>query len=192
MQYEDWTKHMQSINEIIPFAPMLFGGILVAGGAYIILIMFLGGSGDLDIEFDVDAGADIDASSEAVGFSLNVLAAFAVGVGTVGFLASLSDWSWLLTLISSLLFGAILGRILQVLLNFAIRSQGGEVIKESDLLGAEVRVTVNIPAGKIGEGMIEEPERMKYAIRNIDDEPLNKGDFVRVIDIKDGRLFVRK
>lgn len=185
---------MQSINEIIPFAPMLFGGILTAGGVYIILIMFLGGAGDLDIEFDadVDVSADIDASGEAVGLSLNVLAAFAVGVGTVGFLASFSDWSWLLTLISSLLFGAILGRILQFLLNFAIRSQGGEVIKETDLLGAEVRVTVNIPAGKIGEGMIEEPERMKYAIRNIDDEPLNKGDFVHVIDVKNGRLFVRK
>lgn len=183
---------MQSINEIIPFAPMLFGGILVAGGAYIILVMLLGGSGDFDLELDIDASPDVDASSEAVGLSLNVLAAFAVGVGTVGFLASLSNWSWLLTLLSSLLFGVILGRILQVLLNFAMRSQGGEVIKESDLLGAEVRVTVDIPAGKIGEGMIEEPERMKYAIRNIDDEPLSKGDFVRVIDIQDGRLFVRK
>lgn len=181
---------MQSINELIPFAPMLFGGILLAGGAYIILVMLLGGSADLEI--DIDASADIDASSEAVGLSLNVLAAFAVGVGTVGFLASLSNWSWLLTLLSSLLFGAILGRILQILLNFAMRNQGGEVIKETDLLGTEVRVTVDIPAGKIGEGMIEEPERMKYAIRNIDDEPLNKGDIARVIDIKDGRLFVRK
>lgn len=185
---------MQSINDIIPFAPMLFGGILTAGIAYITLVMLFGGSGDLDIEFDVDvdAGMDMDTSSEAVGLSLNVIAAFAVGVGTVGFLASLSDWSWLLTLISSLLFGAILGRILQFLLNFALRSQGGEVIKKIDLLGAQVRVTVNIPAGKIGEGMIEEPERMKYAIRHIDDEALSKGDFVRVIDVKDGRLFVRK
>ena len=181
---------MQSINELIPFAPMLFGGILLAGGAYIILVMLLGGSGDIDL--DIDASADVDASGEAVGLSLNVLAAFAVGVGTVGFLASLSDWSWFLTLLSSLLFGAILGRILQVLLNFVMRNQGGDVIKEIDLLGVEVRVTVDIPAGKIGEGMIEEPERMKYAIRNIDDEPLNKGDIARVIDIKDGRLFVRK
>lgn len=185
---------MQSINEIISFAPVLFGSILVAGVVYILLMFFLGDLGEFEIDVDIDAdvSADIDGSGEAVGLSLNVMAAFAVGVGTMGLVASLMDWSWLLTILSSLLFGAILGRILQVMLNFAIRSQGGEVIKETDLVGSDVRVTVNVPVGKIGEGMIEEPERMKYAIKNIDDEPLNKGDIVQVAQVKNGRLFVRK
>jgi len=185
---------MQSINEIISFAPVLFGSILVAGVAYILLMFFMGGLADFDIDVDIDAdaSADIDGTSEAVGISLNVIAAFAVGVGTIGLVASWADWSWILTLLSSVLFGTILGRILQVMLNFAIRSQGGEVLKEIDLVGSDVRVTVNIPIGKIGEGMIEEPERMKYAITNLDDEPLNKGDIVRVIQVENGRLFVRK
>lgn len=195
-----------SINILIPYAPYLFGSILTVGVVYIVAIMFLGGVAEtgLDIDADIDIGVDADvggldadassgdAGGESIGISLNVIAAFCVGLGTMGLIAALNDWSVLLTLLSSLLFGAFLGRFFQVAMNFVLRQQGGEVITSSSLIGISARITVNTPAGHYGEALIEEPERMKYAVKHIHDKPLAKGDIVVVINVEAGRLYVKK
>ena len=54
---------MQTINEIIPYAPVIFGSILVAGVAYILLMFFMRvdlADFDIDVDIDADASADID------------------------------------------------------------------------------------------------------------------------------------
>lgn len=198
---------MDSINQVIPFAPLLFGGILTAGVVYILAMIFLGGLGDAGLDVDVDGdfgGADVDigtdisadidggAEGEAVGISLNVIAAFCVGVGAIGLVASLSNWSLLLTLLSSILFGLFLGRFFQKMLQFVLRQQHSGLIKTNTLVGVQARITVNTPAGKLGEALLEEPERMKYPVKHIHDEPLEKGDIVTVVEVKNGRLIVRK
>lgn len=181
---------MASINEVMPFAQTLFLTILVIGVTYILASLFLGGLGDFDIDMgDVDAG---DGSSDAFGLSLSAIAAFCVGTGAVGTVASLNDWSFIVTILVSLLFGLILGRFLQSLMSFVLRQEGGDVIKTNDIIGAVARITVNIPTGRLGEAMIEEPYRMKNAVKHIDDAPLQKGDKVVVIDIEGGHWLVRK
>lgn len=198
---------MDSINQVIPFAPLLFGGFLTAGVVYILAILFLGGLvGDAGLDIDADFGgvdadigadfsADIDgggSEGEVVGISLNVIAAFCVGLGAIGLVASLNDWSVYLTFLSSTLFGLFLGRFFQKMLQFVLRQQHSGLIKTASLVGVQARVTVNTPAGKLGEGLLEEPERMKYPIKHILDEPLQKGDIVIVIEVQSGRLLVRK
>ncbi|MEO1164537.1 MAG: NfeD family protein, partial [Chloroflexota bacterium] len=129
---------------------------------------------------------------EAVGISLNVIAAFCVGVGSMGLVASLNDWSVLLTILTSLLFGLLMGRFFQVAFSYVLRQQHSGLIQDDALVGTIARVTVDTPAGKLGEALLEEPERMKYPIRHIDDTPLAKGDEVIVVKVEGGRLHVRK
>lgn len=196
---------MESINVLIPFAPTLFGILLGVGGVYMITSLLLGGfadagldvGGDVDADLDIDFGgsdADIDASGgeDAVGLSLNVMAAFCVGTGAMGLVASLNDWSVLLTILTSVLFGLLLGRAFQVILGYVFRQQGGDVTSTASLIGSTARVTVDTPAGRLGEALIEEPARMKYAVQHLRDEPLEKGDMVRVVEVVNGRLHVRK
>lgn len=181
---------MESINAVIPFAQTFFLTILVVGVAYILISLFFGGLGELDI--DIGELGTGDASADALGLSLSAISAFCVGLGAVGTVASLNNWSFIVTILVSLLFGLILGRFLQSLLRFALRQEGGDVIKTNDIIGSVARITVNIPAGRLGEGMIEEPQRMKNAVKNIDEAPLQKGDKVVVIDIDGSRWLVRK
>jgi membrane protein implicated in regulation of membrane protease activity len=202
---------MDSINTVLPFAEVLFSALLAVGTVYILAILLLGGIGDavgevgaidadIDTDFDIDGDADVDfdadaasdAESEAVGISLNVLAAFSVGVGAMGLVASLNDWSVLLTVLASLLFGLLLGRFFQVVMTWILRQQGGDVRSAVSLVGLRARVTVDTPAGSLGEALIEEPERMKYTIEHLQDEPLEKGETVQVVEVEGSRLKVRR
>jgi membrane protein implicated in regulation of membrane protease activity len=200
---------MDSINTVLPFADVLFSALLAVGTVYILAILLLGGIGDavgevgsvdadIDADFDIDGDADVDtdaasdAESEAVGISLNVLAAFSVGVGAMGLVASLNDWSVLLTVLASLLFGLLLGRFFQVTMTWVLRQQGGDVRSSVSLVGLRARVTVDTPAGSLGEALIEEPERMKYTIEHLKDEPLEKGETVQVVEVEGSRLKVRR
>lgn len=180
----------------------IYGAILAFGVVYILANIFLGGLGgdsdfgvdvDADFDVDIDTGVDVEGDSEAVGISLNVIAAFAVGVGAVGVGSTLAGWPPIATILASILFGLILGRIFQNMMRFVLRQEGGDVITAHSLIGQTARVTVNTPAGRLGEALIEEPERIKYAIRNIEaDQPLEKGDIVQIISVESGRLHVKK
>ncbi len=193
---------MDSINTVLPFAEVLFSAMLALGTVYILATLLLGGVGDVDAEIDADfdfgTDADVDVSGdggdtdEALGISINVLAAFSVGVGAMGLVASLNDWSVLLTVLSSLLFGLLLGRFFQVSMGWLLRQQGGDVQSAVSLIGLKARVTVDTPAGSLGEALIEEPERMKYTIQHLQDAPLNKGDTVQVVEVEGSRLKVRR
>lgn len=187
---------MESINTLIPFALQLFGTILTIGVTYIVAMMFLGGiteTGlDADVDVEIDTGGADAGGTETIGISLNVIAAFCVGVGAMGLVAALNDWSVLLTTLSSLLFGAFLGRFFQVVMNFVLRQQGGEVITTKSLIGISARMTVDTPAGKYGEALIEEPERIKYPAKHIHGEALAKGETVVIVNVEAGRLYVKK
>lgn len=193
---------MDSINTVLPFADVLFSAMLALGTVYILATLLLGGvadAGDIDADLDFGTDADVDfdvdsgdAESDAVGISLNVLAAFAVGVGAMGLVASLNDWSVLLTLLASVMFGLLLGRFFQVSMGWLLRQQGGDVRSSVSLVGLRARVTVDTPAGSLGEALIEEPERMKYTIQHLQDAPLNKGDTVQVVEVEGSRLKVRR
>lgn len=185
--------------DLMETAPFIYGAFLTAGGVYILANLFLGGLGadadfggaDVDFDFDMDGSADAG-DAEGVGISLNVIAAFCVGFGAVGLAGTLAEWSLLLTLLVALFMGLLVGRAFQKAMAFVLRQEGGVVINENSLMGTIARVTVPTPAGKMGEALIEEPERIKYTIRNIVDEPLAKGDKVRVVGVDEGRLRVQK
>lgn len=197
---------MEPITEVIANASSIFGAIFAAGAVYMLVSIFLGGAGDADMGgLDVggtdadlgglDAGVDADAGGdgEAVGISLNLIAVFAVGFGGMGLAGTVGNWPWLLTLLLSVLFGLVLGRGFQRLMRFLLRRDPDALPSERTLVGKRARITVDTPAGQLGEALIIDGERIKYAVRNNDaDEPLHKGDIVSILSVANGRLTVRR
>ncbi len=175
--------------------PWFFAAALVAGIVYLVASLFLGGFGaDADLGVD-SADLPIDAlntGEEAMGIGCNVIAAFCIGVGSMGLLGTAFQWNLLLTMLMSLLFGLLLGRVIQRGMRFVMRQQSNDLLTPQRLIGTTARITVNIPAERMGEAMVEGEERIKYPAKNIVNEPLSKGDIVIIEEVRAGRLIVRK
>lgn len=187
------------IESLTALLPWIFAAVMTAGMVYLLAGLFLGSFGaELEAGGDVDADLpDVSADAlttgeEAMGIGCNVIAAFCVGMGAMGLLGTLSNWNLLLTVLMSLLFGLLLGRVIQRGMRFVMRQQSNDLLTTERLIGETARITVNTPAGRTGEALVEDKERIKYAVRNLADEPLNKGDIVVIEDVRAGRLYVRK
>lgn len=173
----------------LTLSPWLPGLLLIVGVGYLLINLLIG---ELDFGADVGLDAAMETGDGALGIGCNVIAVFCVGSGALGVVGALSAWNPILTILLSLLLGLILGRIFQKFLQFAMQQQSNDPLTKDKLIGLTARVTVNVPAGKMGEALVEEVERMKYTIKNVADVPLQKGDMVRIIDVQAGRLLVRK
>lgn len=193
-------------TELIPW---IYAAIMTVGLIYLLFSIFFGGLADIDADVDVDfdldpSGFDVgdiaDAvnldggdAAEARGLGCMVISAFLVGFGSVGLMASLSGWTLLFSLLVAFAFGMIFGRTSLAALRFVLRQEGGPVMNSKSLIGEFARITVNIPAGHTGEAIVEGESILKYPVRAVaDDVVLNKGDYVEIIDVENGRLFVKK
>ncbi len=181
--------------------PWIFAAIMTIGLIYMLFSIFFGGLGDMDVDAgDLDMGGigdavDLDAgeASEARGLGCMAISAFLSGFGSVGLMASLSGGSLIFSVLVAFAFGLIFGRTSLGVLRFVLRQQGGAVMRNEALIGESARITVNIPPGRTGEAIVEGESILKYPVRAVsDDVALEKGDYVEIIDVENGRLFVKK
>lgn len=166
--------------------PWIFAAVMLVGVLYLLVNIIFSG-GDTDIDADHFLG---DSEGEGVGCS--AISAFMAGFGAMGLLGALSGWNILVSIGVALIFGLLLGRVVIAVLRLVYRQQSTALITPEELIGSFVRVTVNTPAGKTGEGLVEGAYRMKYPIRDIHNTPLQKGDYVEVVEVREGRLYVKK
>jgi hypothetical protein len=177
--------------------PWLFAAMMVVGVLYLLLNIMFGGFSDADLPthnlhglFDFISGGDTAVDGQGVGCS--AIAAFLAGFGSVGLFGTLARWNLLISVIVALVAGLLMGRVVVSVLRFVARQESTAVITSADLVGSIARVTVNTPAGKLGEAMLEDGQRIKYAVKEISNLPLQRGDFVEVVEVKEGRLLVKK
>jgi membrane protein implicated in regulation of membrane protease activity len=135
-----------------------------------------------------------DASGYSDGeFGLTIAAAFFAMFGAVGLLGTLSGWSVIVTLVAALIVGLVAGRAVFAFLRFIMRQQSVENTEQiNDLIGKSARVTIDSPEGKTGEAIIEANYVLKYAVKEINSEALQRGDTVEIVDTASGILFVKK
>lgn len=173
----------------------IFVAIMAIGVTYLLISIVLGDLIDSDIDAEVDSaldGFDSDAS-EARGLSCSVISTFLAGFGSVGLLGSLSGFPLILSIIAGIVFGVILGRSLTAVLRYVMRQQSNDLLTIDVLIGSLARITVDIPAGQTGEALVESDTLIKYAAKAVSDEvALKKGDFVEIMDVKNGRIYVKK
>lgn len=175
---------------------IIFGIIMLVGLAYLLLMIAGGGGESLDLGMDgvLESsplgglfGLESPDAGEAGGLGCGVIAAFLAGFGAVGLTGTLAGWNALVILGAALAFGLVLGRLVIGLLRFVIAQQGTRVFSSDDLIGLSGRVTIDSPAGKTGEVILEGEQVLKYPVKEVNDAPLKRGDIVEVVDI-DGRF----
>jgi membrane protein implicated in regulation of membrane protease activity len=168
--------------------PWLFGAITLVGVLYFIVSLFVGDT-DLDI-----GGLHLDVGfvgSEDGEFGCMLIAAVMAGFGAVGLLGWFSRWDTLTTLVIAAVFGLVFGRGVVSLLRFVVRQQSDSITDEN-LIGMMARVTIEVPADKTGEAMVQGAFVAKYPIRAVDGQPLHKGEMVQIVEVRDGLLFVQR
>lgn len=127
-------------------------------------------------------------------FGLLLAAAFSAGFGAFGLLGMLSGWSLPVTFIAAGAFGFIAGKSVQWVLRLLLRQQTLDSISNTDaLIGLSGRVTIDSPAGKTGEAMMEgTPHITRSAVKEVSGAALKRGDLVQVVSAESGLLYVKK
>lgn len=165
---------------------VFFAIILGIGALYLLLLIFTGAGDALDLDFNLGDGTD--SLGEAAGISLNVIASFMVAFGAVGLSGTLAGWNPILILALATVIGYIIARILSRFIRFIYAQQSDTVESSQRLVGMMARITINSPAGKTGEAIIEGDQHItKYAVREVNNAPLQRGDRVQIMSL-DGRL----
>ncbi|MEQ8674020.1 MAG: hypothetical protein RLP44_24735 [Aggregatilineales bacterium] len=180
---------------------IIFGGIMLVGVLYLLLMIF-GGIGDA-FDFGVDGalesvgldgvfglgGADV---GDASGLGCSVLAAFLAGFGAMGLTGVSAGWSLPIMIALALVVGWGMARVVVVVMRYVLAQQSTEIYTIESTIGKSARVTIDSPAGKTGEVMIEDAHVMKYPVQEIDGRALKRGDLVEVVDISGRFLRVKK
>jgi membrane protein implicated in regulation of membrane protease activity len=125
-------------------------------------------------------------------FGLMLATAFTAGFGAVGIMGSLAGWDLLPTLLIGVAIGYVFGIVVQRIMRFVMRQQSTDVKSGSALIGSSGRVTVDVPAGKMGEMIIETGEVSKYTILEQSGGALQKGDIVEVVNFTAGIAIVKR
>ena len=184
--------------------PWLFAAIMAAGVTFLLISIFLGGMADLDTDVDVggididgDGIADVFGGDGTPGESRNLgclaISAFLAGFGAMGLLGSLAHWHLAFSLLAGLGVGLVLGRATTAILHFVVRQESSDLLTADSLIGAFARVTVNTPAGRTGEALVEGKSLLKYPVRVIGEGvELKKGDYVEIVEVRSGCLYVKK
>lgn len=159
-------------------------------------LMFVGGHGDVDTDFDVHGdfhvdshvGDHTDSSSAFKILSIQAIAAFLMGFGWGG-LGGLRGAGWDVT--SSTVFGLVTGAgmvwLLGRLLGVVYRFQSSGTVRIDAALGVEGSVYIGIPPRREGRGsvrlVIDNRERFYNAVT--DHESIESHARVRVTEIND-------
>jgi hypothetical protein len=172
-----------------------FGGMfnwldgLLDGIGININLDFLDNIGDANLDAVIDG---IDATQEVRGFGCAVLAAFMTGFGALGLAGSLSGWTLVQTLAVAVACGVAMSWAASRAFKWVVRQQHTSVVKDKDFVGVMARMTIDTPADKVGEALVEGKSLMKYAVKEVNLIELKKGDYVTVVGMGKGYLEVRK
>lgn len=189
--------------------PWIFAAIMTAGVTFLLLSIFLGGVADVDADIDMDVGLDLDLdvsgdiggqagdihadTAESKNLGCMVIAAFLTGFGAMGLVGSLAGWPVFFSILAGIAFGLVFGRTSAAVLRFVVRQQSSDLLTADSLIGTPARITVNTPAGKTGEAMVEGTSLIKYPVRAVgDDVVLQKGDWVEIVEVRGGCLYVKR
>lgn len=160
-------------------AVVVFAAFTLFGAGYFLFSIFFG-------DF-ADGGGDAD-------FGIMIIAAFCAGFGAFGLLGALSGWSLILTLLIAVLTGYLMGKVGSTVLRAVLRQQTLDSIPTiRDVVGMTARITIDSPAGKTGEAMVEGAAHiMRSAVKEVNGEALKRGDVVQVVSAESGLLYVKK
>lgn len=135
--------------------------------------------------------------SDGVGdseFSGLLISSFAAGFGAFGLLGTLSQWPTWVTILAAIGFGYGLGKFGTTILKAVLGQQTeGSITPVDELVGLSGRVTIDTPAGKVSEIILDSAQHVtRSAAKEVSGSALKRGDVVQVVRAESGLLYVKK
>jgi membrane-bound ClpP family serine protease len=168
---------------------IVFGSIMVVGVGYLLLMVF-GLADNLEL-FDVDGALGLDAGMDGMGCAL--IAVFMAVFGAFGLTGVLLGWNLFGTILTAVALGLVLSRLGLAALRQLRRQESKPIaFAHTDLIGRNAKITIASAPGKTGEVLVEAHTILKYPVREINGEALQRGDRVTIVDVEGRFLVVRK
>lgn len=185
----------------------VYAGLMIFGGGFLLLSLILGGltEGAEGILGDFDnllEGIGIDLIPDNLelgdgeghrGIGCASIAAFITGFGAAGLAATFFELAAVWTVLVALGFGIVTGGIYLAIMTFVVRQQANTLVRMEDFIGLKGHVTINSPAGEIGQVAVTvRGETKNFPAVEQNGLVLNRGDSVEVVNLEGGRLYVKK
>ncbi len=159
-------------------------GLMAIGG-------FADGVDGVDVDADVDLGAEVEGGDSTDAFellSVQSIAAFLMGFGWggVGGLVGF-DWSFPMSMLTGVAFGAGLVWLLGLLMKAMYDLQSSGNIRIQDAVGAQGRVYTNVPAKGDGRGQVRVVVNQRARIYNAvsDGDAIVTSSNVRIVRVNE-------
>ena len=168
---------------------------LAAAGFIVVAWSLLFGGHDHDAHIDHshgDHGHDGGNVPAVSIFSPKVLAAFVLGFGVGGAIATLYGFGALASVLSGLAAGLVVGLIALLALRLLYGQQSSSTLLSGEAVGKTGRVTIEAPASGLGEVEVSvRGSAQTYSASSDSGEPIPRGALVRVAHDVGGTLSVR-
>ena len=159
-------------------------GLMAIGG-------FADGVDGVDVDADVDLGAEVEGGDSTQAFellSVQSIAAFLMGFGWGGVGGLLGfDWSFPMSMLTGAAFGVGLVWLLGLLMKAMYDLQSSGNIRIQDAVGAQGRVYTNVPAKGDGRGQVRVVVNQRARIYNAvsDGDAIVTNSDVRIVRVNE-------
>ncbi len=159
-------------------------GLMAIGG-------FADGVDGVDVDADVDLGAEVEGGDSTHAFellSVQSIAAFLMGFGWGGVGGLLGfDWSFPMSMLTGAAFGVGLVWLLGLLMKAMYDLQSSGNIRIKDAVGAQGRVYTNVPAKGDGRGQVRVVVNQRARIYNAvsDGDAIVTNSDVRIVRVNE-------
>ncbi len=174
---------------MIIFISIALAAFIIVGGSFIF-------GHDADTGHDGDMGHDVDsggAEPTISVFSTKVIGTLLMGFGAAGAIAVHYGATYIVASIIGVLFGALLGGLMYLVLELFYSQQSTSLVATSAAIGCTGAVTVSIGDGSPGEiGLYLEGQYRTFSATSADGKALPKGQSVTVVKNLGSHLVVEK
>lgn len=188
----EWFTGLEWFDKIFWIIALIGSGLFIV----MMLVTFITGGGDMDVDGDFNGDVDMDADGGFSFFTIKNLIAFFTIFGWSGIAALENDLAKLYVILIATVCGLIMMFIMAGLFYLISRLHDSGTLEIKNAIGniGEVYLTIGESRSSIGKVNV----RIQGALRELealtdDDAPLKTGSVIEVIDVtNNGILIVQK
>ncbi len=179
---------------MVVFLILAFVGVVV-----LLMSAVFGGDHDLSAEhefhfehgYEAAAGADHEMGSGPSPFSLRIISLFVTAFGAVGAIARYNGASYVLSSISGLGGGFVIGGIGFQIMKLFYKQQATSTVCTDDLINSTGQVKIAIPKAGVGQICVEVKSQLRYfPARSNDGNEIEEGATVKIASCPGGGAFI--
>ncbi len=171
--------------------------VAFVGVFFLIFSALLGGDHDVSadhefhFEHGYEAGSDHEGGSGPSPFSLRIISLFLTAFGAIGAIVRYNGVSYVLSSVSGLVGGVVIGGMGLQMMRFFWRQQATSTICSDDLIYASAEVKTAIPPSGVGQVSVVVKSQLRYmSARSQDGNPIEEGAIVKIVACPGGGAVV--